>query len=163
MNILTQEKLKEQVTYDPTTGVFVRLVRAGRIPANSVFGNLDGKGYLRGHILGRNYSLHRLAWFYIYGEWPKGCVDHLDRNPTNNRLTNLRSCTLAENQWNREKGVSKKTGLPTGVSLEKRTGKFYARIGRDWGKKHLGTFDTVDDAAEAWLAADKLRKVNRGD
>lgn len=159
---VSHEDLLKQVKYDPTTGIFTRLVAYGRIKAGTVAGSGDGKGYLRISVLNRNYSQHRLAWFYVHRYWPVGCIDHIDRNPSNNRISNLRDCSLSQNQWNREKGVSSKTGLPVGVSLEKRTGKFYARIGHSWKTKHLGTFDTPEEAKAAWDVANYLRQIKGG-
>lgn len=154
---LTLEQLKRCLDYNKDTGWFVWKIRAGSSDVGDLAGSADGKGYLRVNVLGNNYSQHRLAWFYVHGVWPKGCVDHKDRNPQNNRIDNLRDCSLSQNQWNREKDVSLITGLPVGVRLEKRTGKFCARIVTRGKAEHLGTFETPEAAKVAWDIADKLR------
>ena len=157
---LTGARLRSLVDYDETTGLFTWKVRNARAPAGSIAKSMDGKGYLRINIDCKNYSQHHLAWFYVYGIWPTGCIDHIDRNKLNNAISNLRDVSLSENQWNRNKGISKRTGLPTGVTIEKRTGKYVARIGVNWRTVYLGTFDTPEEAKVAWDTADKERSLN---
>lgn len=123
---LTQQYLREAITYDPDTGVFTWNVRPehhfgrinqmknwnGRYP-NTIAGKIDNNGYLNikvNHIL---YRAHRLAWFYVHGCWPK-VLDHEDGNILNNRIRNLRDTTQSENNKNASKRKDNKTGI-TGV------------------------------------------------
>jgi hypothetical protein len=88
---------------------------------------------------------HRVVWALAYGEWPKE-IDHRNRIRTDNRLSNLREATHAQNHQNR---------TPRGASLDTRNelGRWHARIGLNYQRIYLGTFDTEEDAHQAYLAA----------
>lgn len=66
---------------------------AGREVTNS------NHGYLSLTITGENFLGHRVIWAMVHGEWPDS-IDHIDGNPRNNKLANLRSVSLAENLRN---------------------------------------------------------------
>lgn len=91
---LTPEKLRELLDYNPVTGKFFwgSGPRFGREVATPHI-----RGYLRVHVAGRAYLAHRLAWFYVHGEWPAHVIDHINCVKTDNRIANLRSVTSAEN------------------------------------------------------------------
>lgn len=96
---LTLELLRQEVSYDPCTGIFVRLNSKrykGRESGQHI-GVQDRHGYFRAKILGKAYLLHRLAWFYMTGEWPVGEVHHKNHNPADTRWENLADVTKLEN------------------------------------------------------------------
>ena len=96
---LSLETLKEHLSYDPETGVFIRLTKApGRQRKQA--GGMN-RGYRDIKVCGKRYKAHRLAWFYYYGEWPKHTIDHINNNKDDNRIANLRDVTVYENQQNR--------------------------------------------------------------
>ena len=99
----------------------------------------------------RKYYAHRLAWFFYYGEWPNGHLDHKDRDPANNAISNLRECTFSENHQNstRSRGSSKYRG----VSWCKKANKWKAQIGANNKKVYLGYFDDELEAANAYREA----------
>jgi hypothetical protein len=68
--ILTQERLKEVLNYDPETGIFTRAVKRHKYPAGEKAGTVEFNGYIVIRISGKTYKAHRLAWLYVYGEWP---------------------------------------------------------------------------------------------
>lgn len=76
-NTLTAERLREVVSYNQDTGVFIRLVNSkkGKAKAGDIAGHIEATGYRAIWILGNKYLAHRLAWLYITGEWPKDQVD----------------------------------------------------------------------------------------
>ena len=88
MSTVTAERVRELLHYDPLTGVFRwkqdrfsgRYGKQIAAKAGDVFGYEHGNGYLRGHLDGKKYFLHRLAWLYVHGEWPEFHVDHRDGN-----------------------------------------------------------------------------------
>lgn len=169
---LPLDVLKELIDYDPVSGgmtwrtrdaKFFKLGRFSR-EANaarwntvrsgtSVFGGPCRDGYVRGHILGSPYLLHRVKWAMHYGAWPTGIIDHIDGNPENNDIKNLRASSIPANARNMRKPKSNTSGI-VGVRFHKRAQKWNAQITVNGRAIHLGTFDTASAAAEARKAAD---------
>ncbi|WP_186119945.1 HNH endonuclease [Burkholderia gladioli] len=152
---LTHECLVEHIHYDAETGVFTRLKsKRGSVVLGKVKGNPMGAGYLGLSIGGRQYYMHRLAWFYVRGEWPARAIDHINGDRTDNRLANLRDVSQAENMQNmrRPKAYSS-TGL---LGVGRCRDKFRAEIRVDGRKKHLGTFDTAEAAHRAYMDAKRI-------
>jgi hypothetical protein len=144
--------LKLLLHYDPTTGVFTWRVKRKKVFAGDVAGSIEANGYIRIGINGTRYLAHRIAWFYVHGEWPAGDVDHKDTIKTNNRIENLRPATRLQNQANKRKGKNNTSGFK-GVSIEPATGKWRARI-REGGRMiNLGTFSTLEEAGNAYRDA----------
>jgi hypothetical protein len=63
-------------------------------------GTSNGFGYLRITVLGKSYYAHRLAWFYMNGEWPDQ-IDHINGIKSDNRIENLRNVTVQQNNQNK--------------------------------------------------------------
>jgi len=159
INDLTAEYVRSILEYDPETGVFKRKWRrdiSKKINTRCVgklAGSYNEKGYLRISINDRRYYAHRLAWLIVYGEWPDDDIDHIDGDPNNNRIENLRIATRQENLRNSRLQKNNTTGI-TGVCWRKDVGKFVARIKIDGNYIHLGYFDTLAEAAAARHAAE---------
>src|SRR5580704_18095605 len=79
-------------------------------------------------------------------------VDHIDGDPLNNLIENLRICSVSQNISNSGLSSHNSTGFK-GVHLLKRTGRFQAQIKANKIRHHIGYFST---AIEAALAYDKL-------
>lgn len=108
---LTVERLKEVLRYDSETGIFTwQVPTSNRVRTGAQGRGLNGSGYLRIGIDGERYRAHRLAWLYVHGRWPIEHLDHIDRNPANNAIANLRECTHAENHRNRGAQANNKSG-----------------------------------------------------
>jgi len=162
MQELTQEHLKELLTYDPDTGIFVWKTRgikdfdaqwAGKI-AGSI--NKSG-GYIEIKIENKSYLAHRLVFLYMTGKQPKIEADHINHNKTNNIWLNLREVTTQENHRNMGLIATNTSGF-NGVTWHKPLGKWAARIKIDGILKHLGYFENKPDAISSRKAAD--RKYN---
>jgi len=83
--------------------------------------------------------------------WPPNVVDHTNLNGEDNRWTNLRLATYSQNAAN---SFARPSNVPLkGVTLEKRTGRYFARIKINYQNIHLGTFDTAEEAHAAYVAA----------
>ncbi len=147
--MLTQQRLKEIVSYDPDTGKFTWLECKYRSKVGTVAGSETGPGYWSVCILNTRYRAHRLAWFYTFGVWPNGEIDHIDRNGMNNRIANLREVTKSENHQNTNLRSNNTSGFK-GVSMN--AGKWQVNIhvrGKNFG---LGRFAHLEDAAAAYAA-----------
>jgi len=148
--MLTQEKLKEILSYDQTTGVFVRLVsgRGGRSRVGDVVGCPNGDGYLHSKIKGKHYLIHRLAFLFVEGYFPENQVDHKNGVVTDNRWLNLREVTQFCNMQNQRLSTANKSGF-TGVIWHKQAGKWNASIRINRKLIHIGLYATATDAAIA--------------
>lgn len=153
---LTAEYLRSILEYDPATGIFMWLERAGNWKnqtARAVAGTRTEKGYICIKIDGRNYKAHRLAWLYMTGAWPAELIDHRDTVKDNNRFSNLRPATLCENAQNTIKpSRNNKCGL-LGVSWDKKQRKWSATICINGKNKRIGRFHDPNEAHAAYLNA----------
>jgi len=155
--VTTAETLRTLLEYNPVTGVFVWRARAKNSGAfNSNFaGKIAGNnndGYWQIEIFGKAYKAHRLAWLYVYGEWPPFELDHENRNKLDNKIKNLRKATRSQNEMNKIVRSDSKSGIK-GVWMHKRLGRWTSQINLNGKKKHLGLFDTPEEAGAAYQKA----------
>lgn len=102
-------------------------------------------GYKVVRVNKKGYLVHRLIWEHFRGPIPKGFyIDHIDRNPSNNKLENLRLVTNQENAFNTS---------ASGAYYDKRRDKWYSQIRKSGQRRCLGTFNTKDEAEEAYTKA----------
>ncbi len=151
--MLSQERLKELLSYDCDTGVFThKLSRGGRVKAGGIAGYVRTDGYIYIRVDRIQYLAHRLVWLYVEGCWPTDLVDHRDGSKINNRRENLREATPSQNSQNVGKASSNSTTGFLGVS--KIPGeRFRAVIKTDRKQKSLGCFKTAEEAHSAYLKA----------
>lgn len=150
---LTQDQLKNLIDYDPVTGIFRWKVclKNGARPGD-IAGHADPTGYTKLRLNGAYWKAHRVAWFYVHGEWPESVVDHINHNTHDNRIVNLRAVSINENRQNMSKYANNTSGFK-GVHKFKGNGKWQAQI-KHLGKRfHLGFFENIEDAAAAYAAA----------
>lgn len=150
---VTHERLLSLLNYDPETGLFTQKVSRGGKFAGSPAGTLDPIGYLKLYIDGRNYWAHRVAWFYVNGEWPSKHVDHRNLNRADNRIANLRQATNGENMTNVGVRKHSTTGV-TGVYWHWGCGKWCAQIVKDGVHYYLGVYSEKQSAIAARRAAE---------
>jgi len=154
--MITQERLKELLHYDHDTGVFTRIYSTSkRIKVGDVAGSLDKKGYIVIGINGKIYKSHRLAWLYVYGTWPKEFIDHVNGIRNDNRIVNLREATWTENMRNRSVHINNTSGFRC-VTWNKDKCKWQSYFRLNGKQKHLGLFDTAEDASDAYHQWAKL-------
>lgn len=146
------DRLKNALIYDPESGQFTRAVGVQASAKGRVVGSKVSGGYLSVMIGGQSYLLHRLAWFYMTGSWPVDQIDHINRNPSDNRFSNLREATGSQNQQNQLKKSNNKSGFK-GVAWEKQAGKWRAQINVKGERRHLGFFTDVRVAAASYMSA----------
>lgn len=139
--MLTQQKLKELLSYDPNTGDFIWLQPTNkRIKVGDKAGYEDTNGYICIKLLGTKYRAHRLAWIYIYGDWPINQIDHINRVKQDNRILNLRDVTHRENHQNRSNET---------VGVKPYNDRWIARIKVEGKDIYLGIFNTKPEAISA--------------
>jgi len=159
-HILTQAELKSFAHYDPETGVFTRTRRTANCThIGDIIGTPHSDGgsctYVVAKLRFKFYKMHRLAWLYMTGDWPKNQIDHIDGGKANNRFSNLREATHAQNKSNTPVQQNNTSGYK-GVSHKNRKSPWVARIMFAGKSVWLGSFQTKELAYAAYCeAADK--------
>ena len=154
MTELTQEQLQELLHYDHDTGIFTNLKSRGAVKIGSVAaGYKNPNGYIYIAIDYKRYLAHRLAWLYVHGNFPVNQIDHINEVKDDNRIVNLRLATDLENKHNQSSPRTNNTSGYLGVGWYKPYGKWQALIQVNGRRKHLGCFDTAEEASEAYLTA----------
>ena len=145
--MLNQKILKELLFYSVITGEFywLKLSANNQVKVGDVAGALTKSGYKQISVNGKLYLAHRLAWFWVTGEWPKNDIDHKNGIPNTNYWLNLRDATKSQNQYNRKINSNSKSGIK-GVYWCKTNKKWKAQI--QHGKKciSLGYHETLENA-----------------
>ncbi len=159
--MITQEELKKLLSYNSDNGVFTWIVKPGK---NIIVGREagcivtpNGKNYRAIGLSRKVYLAHRLAWLYLYGNFPKDDIDHINGNGLDNRAVNLRSVTHAENNKNMRMPSNNTSGI-VGVSWYKQKKKWQSYIKVNSKKIALGHFDSFFEA----ICARKSAEVAHG-
>jgi hypothetical protein len=151
--MITQEELKDLLTYNPETGIFNWIKRNGNIA-----GSTNVRGYVTISISDKDYLAHRLAWFYVKGANPINLIDHVNGVCDDNRIINLREASRSQNAWNQIISTRNTSGLK-GVSWDKHRNKWKAQIQILRKVKHIGYFTDKNEAYQAYCkAADEYHK-----
>jgi hypothetical protein len=160
--------LRQLLRYEPDTGKLFWLPRSqgmfptlpewkrwnARYAGVEAFATLQSNGYRIGHIQGRKYYAHRVIWALAHGRWPTSQIDHVNCVMDDNRLTNLREASGAQNQRNKGRMANNTSGFK-GVSWNARDKKWQALIATEGRNRHVGYFDTPEEAHAAYCAAAK--------
>lgn len=155
--MLTHEYLVTRLNYNPETGIFTWLkVKSSRVKIGDIAGSLQYEGYHRVRIYNKEYLAHRLAWFYVYREWPKGQIDHINGIKNDNRIKNLRDVSHSINGQNQTKH---RNGHLVGTTWCKRDKKWRSYIYINGKRKHIGVFLSQQEAHMAYLL--KARELNK--
>lgn len=138
-------RLRQDFVYDSSLGILYWNTgsRCGHVA-----GSLS-RGYRRVQYRGKNYLVHRLVWAYVYGDWPKNQIDHIDGDKTNNRITNLRDVTATVNQQNQRR---QRMGM-CGVDYDPRYDTWRVRLQYNKKPLFIGSFKTKSRAKYAYQLA----------
>lgn len=157
-----QEYFKSIFSYDPETGDLTWKERTGNSRSSKIFnarfvGKVAGSkvtsahsktAYLQVKIGKKNYKNHRVIFAIMTGYMPEQ-VDHIDHNGLNNKWSNLRASSNADNSKNLPMQKSNKSGC-IGVNWHKAAKKWHARaVNKDGKRIDLGRFDRIEDAIKA--------------
>src|SRR5215217_8382237 len=149
------EKIKSDLSYDPETGLLKwQNHKKKYLVGELAFMAENNEGYRQGVYLGNQYKAHRLIWFIYYGSWPKGQIDHINGNKSDNRIINLRDVSAKENRRNSKRQSNNTSGY-SGVYFENSMNKWRSVIYIDRKRKHIGYSDTAEEAAILRKAAEQ--------
>jgi len=151
--MITQERLKELLHYNPDTGIFTWKEYRSGVKSDGYAGCIDAKGYKRITISYILYAAHRLAWMYMNGSFPESQIDHINGIPGDNRIRNLRSVSCSENLRNQKRRILNTSGC-MGVYWYKSNSKWGAGIRVNRKNIHLGLYDDWFDAVCARKSAE---------
>lgn len=153
--MLTQAYVKELFDYYPDTGSLIwKVKRQGRGALNGPALACLSKGHLRGRIDGKGYLQHRVIWLWMTGHWPESQIDHINGNGADNRWSNLRSVTDAENKRNLPHRADNTSGV-IGVYFHNAAQKWCAELKINGKKHYLGLFSIHADAVQARKQAER--------
>ena len=155
---MIRDDIKSLLSYCQETGVFRwRVKRSNVIPAGSLAGGICN-GYRRICVKAKTYTAGRLAWYFVHGEWPHGVIDHINGNPDDNRIANLRSVSQKVNTQNKHRARSDSRSQLMGAHPH--SGNWVATIHVDGKSKYLGYFKTAEAAHAAYVNA--KRELHEG-
>jgi hypothetical protein len=152
-----QDKLEHSylisvLDYNTNTGIFTNKIARGPAQKGIESGYKTKAGYREISLKNTRYYSHRLAWFYMYKEWPENQIDHINGIKDDNRKCNLREATAKNNMAN-QKAHKDSTSIFTGVSWAQDRNKWRATICSNGITKKLGSFETEIEAAIAYNIA----------
>ena len=155
MSDLDSKRLKELLDYNPETGIFIQKFGRGGKKAGTIAGKKRKDGYIEISISPKRYMAHRLAWLYMYDGWPNQMLDHINGIRNDNRISNLREVSNSENQQNKIKArKDSKSGFQC-VIYKTSHKKWEAYITINRIKKHIGYFNSPEEAHFAYLLKKK--------
>lgn len=147
--MLTQQRLKQVIHYDPDSGVFSWIVpRVGPKTRDNVAGSYAGSKYRFISVDGRRYMASHLAWLYMTGELPGFVIDHINQNKIDDRWCNLRRSDHSKNRANTGLRSSNTSGI-RGVHYDRKSRKWVMQI-RCRDRKYVSYHTTAENAAREY-------------
>lgn len=132
----SQKRLKEDFTYNPETGEFIRY--------DGKFGCINKAGYCNIFYNKERYYVHRLIWKWWYGEEPEH-IDHINGDKLDNSINNLRSVTHAANRRNSKKDIRNKSGF-TGISWSNQDNRWKSTVTINNKTTCIGLYKNKEEA-----------------
>lgn len=144
---MQQTELQNLFSYNEVTGELVwKNPISTKFRKGDIAGSKRADGYIQIKLSGRMYLAHRIAWLYAYGSEVE-CIDHINHDRADNRLSNLRAATKSQNGANRKKCVSNTTGYK---GVTRKGTKFTAALIYQGKRQNMGYFDTPEKAHTAY-------------
>lgn len=144
--MITQEFLHSILNYDPNTGIFT-WIKNGKVA-----GTIKNNKSIHIGIKSKTYLAHRLAWIYVYGNIKSEMIDHINGNPSDNKLCNLRECNRSQNRCNSKLNKNNTSGIK-GVVWNKQYKKWKVSVTINRKQKTIGHFNDLELAELASIEA----------
>lgn len=145
--------IKATFFYCSDTGIIRWAIGRPKASVGNVAGSADSRGYINVMMDGHRLLGHRIAWAIYYGRWPAHQIDHINRDPSDNRICNLREATDSQNKANSIRMSGTTYSRLKGACWDKKKKKWFACIRLPSGRKYLGYFDREEEAHAAYAAA----------
>lgn len=145
--MLTAERLRELVIYNPDTGEFTWATSRVGARKGDICGRISQFGYREIGIDYKLYKANRLAWLYMTGSFSKFGIDHINRVRDDDRWCNLREANQSQNSANVARKKCNTSGQ-TGVTWDKDRNKWRVQIRIKGKKTNLGRYDNYDEAVK---------------
>lgn len=155
----SREVVRQLLTYDPNIGMLTWLPRKRwQFRSNPAFvmwniryaGGFAGTAKVpTGNVIAiddHQYRTHRIIWLLVHGDPVPDVIDHIDGDPFNNRISNLRAATDPQNKWNTALSRNNTSGFK-GVTFNKLKGQFQATVRCNGRRYWAGYFATAEEAA----------------
>lgn len=152
--MIEHTELLKQLSYDPTTGIFIRNQSCKGYKAGKIVGCKRKDGYLVTTFNKKFFYVHRLAWFFVYKEMPNQLIDHINGIRSDNRIENLRVVTFFENAQNLKVHKDNKAKLK-GAYWNEQNKNWRSSIRVNGKVINLGCFKTAEEAHCAYVKASK--------
>lgn len=153
------EEFRSRFSYDHETGVITRKTNDAKVKrwvSGAVAGSINGQGYREIKVDGKSIGAHRIAWALYYGEQPPEYIDHINRDPRDNRISNLRAATRSQNGANRTALSNNKTGIKGCYFVKSKAphlpGRWRAQCRVGTKLVDLGRYLTIEEAQAAYTA-----------
>ena len=142
--VITQERVKSLFDYREDGNLVRRVQTSNRVKIGDVVGWGNSTGYMSVNLDGSHWLIHRLIYLYHHGVLPK-VIDHIDGNPLNNKIENLREATMEQNSLNQKGRKNSYSGIKN-VYWHKKLKKWYVHVKRNKGIVHFGMFEDLEFA-----------------
>lgn len=141
-----RQYLHEHFRYDEESGhlIYTKKV-ANRTEVGDIAGSINACGYRATTIKGVHYYIHHLIWVFHFGSWPDE-LDHIDRNPSNNRIENLRLTNKIQQQFNRDANSNNVSGIRGVAYYPDRNKPYRVELQYKGVKSPTRSFYTADEA-----------------
>ena len=152
--MVTLSKLNEYFTFNGEGVLIWKVNRNSRARLGAAAGRVRPDGYCSVGVDGKDYLTHRIVWCMVCNVEPYYVdayeVDHIDGDPSNNVIGNLRLTTKRGNQSNQYKH---RAGKLVGCTYQRKTGTWRAAIQEGRKQRYLGCFPTEEAAHVAYKLA----------
>ena len=150
---LTYEEASKILAYDPETGEILRLNK------RSTTNRPSKTGYKKLFVQGKNYGQHRLAWLLHYKKWPDNHINHINGNPSDNRICNLEDVLPLVNANSYRKISRRNTSGYKNVYWVESNQKWAASKMYYGVSYFLGLFETAEEANDAVIQFKRDNKL----